>query len=130
MKHHPIQLVKVQIKELQILVNDPAECEKDNLEAQISYRVGSNQFDNEEKVLMAGFKCLINTENDNAPFSLVVELIGVFTVSDEFPEDKIEHFARYNAPIILMPYVRENVHSLDIRAGVDIYLPLVQVPTK
>lgn len=89
MKHHPIQLVKVQIKELQILVNDPAECEKDNLEAQISYRVGSNQFDNEEKVLMAGFKCLINTENDNAPFSLVVELIGVFTVSDEFQKIKL-----------------------------------------
>ncbi|MGC9658201.1 hypothetical protein BFR77_00270 [Acinetobacter pittii] len=130
MKHHPIQLVKVQIKELQIIVNNPVECEKDNLEAQISYRVGSNQFDSEEKILMAGFKCLINNENDNAPFSLVIELIGVFTVSDEFPEDKIEHFARYNAPIILMPYVRENVYSLAIRAGVDIYLPLVQVPTK
>lgn len=84
----------------------------------------------EEKILMAGFKCLVNTEKDKAPFRLIVELVGVFTIGDEFPEDKIDHFAKYNAPIILMPYIRENVYSLAIRAGIDIYLPLVQVPTK
>ena len=71
MKHHPIQLVKVQIKELQIIVDDPAECEKDNLEAQISYRVGANQFDGEEKILMAGFKCLVNTEKDKEEIEFI-----------------------------------------------------------
>lgn len=130
MKHHPIQLIDLQIRELRIVVNDPSECQKDNLEAQVTYQVGSHTFEDEQDILMAGFKCLINVNQENAPFELVADIVGVFSVGDEFPKDKVEHFAKHNAPIILMPYIRENVYSLAVRAGVNVHLPLVQVPMK
>ncbi len=130
MKHHPIQLIDLQIRELRILVNNPAECQKDNLEAKVAYQVGSHTFKDDKDILMAGLRCLINIDQENAPFEVLVDIVGVFTVGDEFPRDKVEHFAKHNAPIILMPYIRENVYSLAIRAGVNVHLPLVQVPTK
>lgn len=130
MKNHPIQLVKIDTKELSVVISDLGITKKKNLEARITYKIGFNQFDVEKKVLTVGFKCLLNEDVDKAPFQLTVELIGVFTIGDEFPSDKIESFAKGNAPLILMPYIRESIHTLSSRTGLDIILPLVQVPTR
>lgn len=130
MKHHPIQLVDLEIKELGLLVRDPVASQQENLEAEIMYQVGSHKFDEDESVAAVGFKCLINSENEDAPFTISVHLIGVFTVGDEFPKDKIDHWSQHNAPLILMPYIRENVYALAMRARIRLYLPLVQVPTR
>jgi preprotein translocase subunit SecB len=130
MKHHPIQLTDIQFRELKILVNDPAECQKNDLEAQVVYQVGSHKFPDDQDILMVGFRCLINVDKENAPFELIVDIVGVFTVGEEFPKDKVELFAKQNVPIILMPYIRENVYSLAVRAGINVHLPLVQVPTR
>lgn len=128
MKNHPIQLVKINTKEMSVAISDLEITKKENIKAEITYKIGFNQFDVEEKVLAVGFKCLINENVDKAPFQLTVELIGIFTVGDEFPFDKIENFAKENAPLILMPYIRENIYALSSRTGLDIILPLVQVP--
>jgi preprotein translocase subunit SecB len=132
MKHHPIQLVDLEIKELGLVVRDPVAAQQDNLEAEIMYQVGSHKFDEDDKVAAVGFKCLINLEKEDAPFTISVHLIGIFTVGDEFPKDKIDHWSQHNAPLILMPYIRENVYAMAMRARIRLYLPLVvvQVPTK
>lgn len=130
MKNHPIQLIKIQIKELNVFIHDLAVTEKDSLDVQMQYKVGTNNFNEKEKILVVGVKCLLNDGIKDAPFNLNVELLGFFEVGDDFPSDKVEHFARHNAPIILMPYIRENIYSLSIRTGLDINIPLVQVPTK
>jgi preprotein translocase subunit SecB len=130
MNNHPIQLVKIDTKELSVVINDLKITKEKNLEAQVTYKMGFNQFDVEEKVLTVGFKCLLNEDVDEAPFQITVELIGVFTIGDEFPSDKIENFAKGNAPLILMPYIRESIYTLSSRTGLDIILPLVQVPAR
>jgi preprotein translocase subunit SecB len=130
MKHHPIQLVELEIKELGLLVRDPVASQQDQLEAEIMYQVGSHKFDEDANVAAVGFKCLINSENEDAPFTISVHLIGIFTVGADFPKEKVDHWSQHNAPLILMPYIRENVHALAMRARIRLYLPLVQVPTR
>ena len=130
MKNHPIQLIKLNIKQLNVVIDDLSVTEKESLDVHLTYKVGFNDFNEEEKILAVGFKCLLNEEIEDAPFKITVELIGIFTVGDEFPFDKVEHFAKHNAPIILMPYIRENIYALSARTGINIILPLVQVPTK
>lgn len=130
-KKHPIQIADIQIKQLSLNVLDPIECRKNDLAAKVVLKHGSSQFDEIQRTIAVGFLCEINKEVENqsirAPFEMVVEIIGIFTVGDEFPEDKILHWANRNAPYILLPYLRENVAALLSRAEINFHLPLVQV---
>ena len=60
-----------------------------------------------------------------------VEILGLFNVDDErFPIKSVHSWAKQNAPLILYPYLREQVFSLTSRAGFEgTLLPLFQVPT-
>ncbi len=66
-----------------------------------------------------------------APFVLKVELIGLFTVDPErFPIEHVDQWARTNAPLVLYPYLREQVYGLTSRAGFNAtLLPLLEIPT-
>lgn len=130
-KKHPIQIEDIQIKQLCLNVFDPVECKKKDQEAKVVLKYGNSGFDAEQNIIAVGFLCEINKpiddEKQNNPFEMVVELIGVFSVSEEFPRDKIDDWANRNAPYILLPYLRENVSALLSRAEINFHLPLVQV---
>lgn len=129
-KKHPIQIADVQVKQLNLSVYDPIECKKDNQEAKVVLKHGCSDFDKAQNIIAVGFKCEINKEleeKETISFEMTVEIIGIFTVSEEFPKDKIEHWATHNAPYILLPYLRENVSALLSRAEINFHLPLVQV---
>lgn len=66
-----------------------------------------------------------------APFAFRVRLVGEFQFDESrFPMEKIDQWAEQNAPIILFPYLREQIFSLTARSGFrPLVLPLVQVPT-
>lgn len=66
-----------------------------------------------------------------APFALRVRLVGEFQFDESrFPMEKIDQWSEQNAPIILFPYMREQIFSLTARSGFrPLILPLVQVPT-
>ena len=70
-------------------------------------------------------------ENTETPFSMKIELRGEFRINErEFPIDKIDDWARKNAPLILLPYLREQAFSLTARCGFKpLVLPLFVVPT-
>jgi preprotein translocase subunit SecB len=61
-------------------------------------------------------------------YTLKVRVHGDFSViSDAFPKDKLQQWAQLNGTSILMPFLRETVHSVTVKSGFKPYLiPLVE----
>ena len=129
MENHPSQLVELVTRELILDLRNPNEARQENLQVEIRYSLGSSEYNTETKSIVVGLICEINPQNLDAPLYIKVHIAGIFEVDDEkFPMDKLDHWSKHNAPILLMPYVRENLHSLSTRAQANIILPLVVLP--
>lgn len=134
-KLHSIQLLKVNIVELYIKSNQPPDETIGVDEVKIPFFVGHSDFDEENRKIAVMVKVEIGTadekeENEDSPFSLRVEIVGEFKVTEKFPIEHIDNWARRNAPFILMPFLREHVYALTLRSGFKpINLPLLEVPT-
>ena len=128
-KYHAIQLVAIKVLELSIKVNPDIDQDKIPENDSFNFWHTHNTYNSEEKTIALKVGVKID-EEDNSPFQLSVELIGVFTVDEDlFPIEHINQFARQNAPLILYPYLREHVYTLTNRAEYpSVMLPLFEVP--
>lgn len=133
MKMHAIQLTSVEVEDLSIQVLDRYKFKDGNYDKDFSYTIYYTEFDKEQSRIRIKVELKVEPKNDaiDRPFKLRVGVAGEFTVDQErFPAHLIDQFVKGNAPIILLPYVREHAFSLTQRAGFDaIILPLVEVPT-
>ncbi|SDS79041.1 preprotein translocase subunit SecB [Pseudomonas prosekii] len=97
-----------------------------------SLTVSRSEYDPEEKIISVRLEMNIEPESGavDRPYEMRIKIAGHFEVDEEkFPIEHINNFAENNAPVILIPYIREQAYSLSIRAGVDpVIFPLVQVP--
>lgn len=65
-------------------------------------------------------------KNDaNAPYSLEVAFEAICHVDDMVNSERLKQFALYNAPGILIPYLREAISNITSRSG---YAALVMPP--
>lgn len=130
---HAIQLTSVEVEDLTIQVLDRYKFKDGNYEKDFSYTIYYTEFDKEESRIRVKVELKIEPKDDtiDRPFKLRVGVAGDFVVDQQrFPAELIDQFVKGNAPIILLPYVREHAFSLTQRAGFDaIILPLVEVPT-
>ncbi|MFD1691581.1 hypothetical protein ACFSHR_08580 [Azotobacter chroococcum] len=135
MKHHPIQLIGVLIEKLELTVHDRFRFEDDNYAKSAEYTIFNTKFDEENSTI--GVKVQLSIKPADAapekldrPYSLIVTVVGNFKVDVErFPVEYIQDWAVKNAPIILLPFIREHAYSLSARAGFNpVLLPLVEVP--
>lgn len=130
-KMHPIQIVDLKILTLAIEI-DPA-IEQRTLPDSGSFRIyhGHSEFNNETSQIGVKVGVSIDSQEDNSPFTMKVELLGVFDVDQsEFDIKYINDWSSKNAPLIMYPYLREHVHALTSKAGFDgVLLPLFVVPT-
>lgn len=125
-KQHPIQLETVLIKELSVKLNVP--IVENSSGGSLQVHTGHSDFDEEEKKISVGLMARSDPEKDTG-IDLHVEILGVFTVSPEFPKEHLSDWAQKNAPFLLYPFLREQVYGLTIRAGISpILLPLVEIP--
>lgn len=129
-KHHPIQLVDIKVLELYIKSVKHVENEDLPEEGEFGFYHAHTALDDSDNTIAVKMGVKID-EEDGAPFTLKVELLGIFEVDvEKFSIDDLESWARKNAPLILYPYIREHVYSLTIRSGIEgILLPLFVVPT-
>lgn len=130
---HPIQLRLVNVLELSLKKKQGQEDVQDLPEtAQFSLTHGHSGFDEDKRQICINVMSQIEEESD-FPFIMDVAIAGIFTIdTDNFPVDKIHHWAKHNAPLILYPYLREHVYSLALRAGYSnggVILPLLTVPS-
>ena len=142
LKRYPIQLRMVTIKELFFEAFRPlspdfelgadkikiassfAAPDQDDAELQIG--IGFS-FCDEEPAGQEG----VDPEDDSRELKMRVRIVGHFAVDKaKFPMDRLEEWSRYNAPMILYPFLREQVYSLTARCAVrPLILPLVYLPT-
>lgn len=134
---HPIQISAIHVGQLYIKINDASAFDTDNEELSRGFNleVGASEFDEVNKVMHVRLRAAIGrhddqTDNEDSPINLFVELHGTFDVDTEkFPMQYIERFAMNNAPLLIYPYLREHVMGLTIRAGMPgLILPLFEVP--
>lgn len=132
---HPIQLASLNVAELHIEPNVAPDKKTGVEESEVTISSAYSEYDEEENLISVAVKAEVGMSGDSdspPPFSMRVEVTGNFTVVDKerFPMDEIQHWAEFNAPMILFPYVREHVFSLTARCGFDpMILPLLEVPT-
>lgn len=133
LKKHAIQLEALKVLELSIKANPNMEDPHSQIigEADFTMTTGHSEYHKEEHKIGVRISASIGEGQDAFPFSLRVELIGIFDVDENrFPIMHIEHWAKTNAPLVLYPYLREQVYGLTNRAGFSgMLLPMFEIPT-
>jgi preprotein translocase subunit SecB len=130
-ENHPIQLRSLKVLELSIKVIPEHDQHQLPDIGKFSLFHGHSEYVQTEKAIAVKIGVEIGRKVEATPFELRVEILGLFEVDDEkFPLKSIHSWAKQNAPLILYPYLREQVFNLASRAGFEgILLPLFQVPT-
>jgi preprotein translocase subunit SecB len=134
MDKHAIQLVDLTVDEIsfkRLLWGDDKDYPHD-----FSLTVSRSDYDPEEKTISVRLEMAVSPNHDDdgnpdRPFEMRIMIAGHFEVDDAaFPIDKVHHWAENNAPVILIPYMREHAFSVSLRGGVTpVLFPLIQVPT-
>ncbi|MCO7637820.1 protein-export chaperone SecB [Pseudomonas sp. S 311-6] len=136
---HPIQLMDVTIHKLDLVINDPRFARDYEGELSLNIEIGRSDFSADDPDINIGLRVQTEpiTENSGSseeecvpPFSIEVEIQGHFHINlSEFPEEHVEEWAKINAPFLLLPYAREQVYGLAIRAGIrGLLFPLFVQP--
>ena len=138
MDKHPIQIVYVNVSEIDfagyMIINEMQE-------RSYGVKVGFNHtpYDTEEKCIHLKGRAIIGKKLDedgdedaspDNPFYMSLHVVARFEVDEgQFDIAYIEDWAEANAPMLVMPYLREHVSSLAIRCGYPgVSLPLLKVP--
>lgn len=128
-KKHPIQLVSTITRELSF--KKYKDISK-NAQVSCSIATGKAEHKPETDIVKCGIKSECQCkEGEDIFFNIIVEIIGIFRIDKEnFPIEEITNWQEKNAPFILLPYLREQIYSLSIHAGIEpIILPMYVVPT-
>lgn len=127
-KLHAIQLVELRVAELALKV-DLSYPKTADL-GTFTIETGRSEYDKDKHEIQVRMK-VVSGNDEDAPLALVVEMHARFEVDESrFDVQFIEDWADKNAPLVLYPYVRENVYALTARAGFsEALLPLLEIPT-
>jgi preprotein translocase subunit SecB len=132
LKTYPIQPLFIAVRELHAVTHRPHIGTLEGIEKKVQIETGVANYKPEEKTIQISVGIEIGSKDPKGevPFYLYVQIVGEFQVDDQrFPVHRISEWAEKNAPMILWPYVREQVYSLSARCNVGpIFLPLVEVP--
>lgn len=130
-KLHAIQLTELNVVELHIRVNESPSSDDEGDKKNFRLATGNSEYDDKNQCIYVGVKLEVGMEeNANSPFSMKIELGGLFKVDESrFSRDNIKDWAQRNAPLVLFPYLREHAFALSSRCGFSLILPLIEVPT-
>lgn len=144
-KAHAAQLKALQVFKLGIEVHDPDVALSDDFDlGEFSLENGRSDFNGENSSInvrmrvRAGRYAVDNDqpspkdeEHLSQPISFIVEIGGIFRIdTSTFPIEHVHSWAESNAPLILYPYLREQVYGLSTRVGIKpVLLPLLEIPT-
>lgn len=135
MKHHPIQLRNIYVDELHAVVHDRISFIDQDYPKTFDYTVFSTDFNEENSTISVKVEFSIQPPDDSEildrPFSMKVVVTAAFSVNTEiFPVDLLEDWSFNNAPVVLIPFIRENAYALSSRIGFEpVLVPMIEVPT-
>ena len=133
---HPIQLQGIRVLELSLHVTKPDRLNEDSfdgIDLPFEFLSGHSEFNQSTHTVTVGVIGVVGkTDEENPlPFYIKAHLLGQFVVDvARFPVDKVDDWANKNAPLILLPFLREHIYGLASRAGIrEVVIPLFTVPT-
>lgn len=136
-KYHPIQLIDIKVLTLHYEIVENSDLPNDNPNHdqgendEFYFYKNHSEYDRGDKRFVVKIKAeLKKPADDTLGYSMLVELGGVFEVDeDKFDVTYVNSFADKNAPLVLYPYLREQIFGLATRAGIiSPMLPLFEVP--
>lgn len=125
---HAIQLVELRVVELGLKVD--LSYPRDAELGSFTIETGRSNYDREKRQIVVMMK-IESGSDESSPLKIVAELHGRFEIDESrFNVKYVEDWAEKNAPLILYPYIRENVYSLTAKSGyAEALLPLLEIPT-
>ncbi|MDR6453883.1 protein-export chaperone SecB [Variovorax paradoxus] len=132
---HPIQLHEIVVSQISCVINDPVAAKEFEGEIDLAIQSGTSDIEPGDSHVAVGIKATVTTVkkiDDKSIFEIFVDLNGQFIVDlERFKFEHLEEWSRTNAPFLLIPYVREHVYGMALRAGISgLILPLLIQPRK
>lgn len=132
---HPIQLIDFRVLELSYNLKIHAEAKEpeslSDKSNEFKFYHTHSDYKEDTQTFFVKIKSEIGDidEETESDYTLNVEVMGVFKVDEKrFDKSKVGAFADYNAPLVLYPYLREQVFGMATRAGIkQPILPLFEV---
>ncbi len=131
---HPIQLQTIRVKHLRVSVFNAGRADEPEQEVPFSFEYGHSKFDREKSLVTVGVRGTVGESDDDertSPFVIEAEILGLFKIDlSKFAEEHIERWSEVNAPLILLPFLREHIYGVAARAGIkEVIVPLYILPT-
>lgn len=124
------------IEHLELIVHDRYRFADDDYDKSFEYTVFNTNFDEESSTVWVKVQLSIEPKDTtpeklDRPYTLKVAVAGQFKVDTEkFKVEFLQDWSIKNAPILLLPFIREHAYSLSARAGFNpVLLPLFEVPS-
>ncbi|MDX4955874.1 hypothetical protein [Delftia acidovorans] len=133
---HPIQLRDVSVSQLHLSVHDPILAKRYEGEVELTFKIGTSELDEQDPTLAVGMLVRAvpkdHATDGKPPFEIEIELSGQFEVDlNIFNFEHLPAWSRVNAPFLLMPFVREQLYGLALRAGIrGVILPFYVQPVR
>lgn len=132
-KSFPIQLRRMEVGEINYSCSG-FPIPQLNPISEYELETGLSPITSETKVFQVSLK--FNARNNQEKtgvildYRLSVRINAEFAVvSDSFPWDKLSNWAQLNGSAVLMPFLRESVHSISVKSGFKPFImPLVEAP--
>jgi preprotein translocase subunit SecB len=127
---YPIQLIQLGVRELSIRADVSPDEDATIALQDCSIRVGHSKYNEQDKTIGVSLKLEVG-KDENDPVTLRIQVIGLFQVDEgRFPMNRLLEWAMGNAPVIMLPFLREHAYALTSRCGFKpLILPLAEVNT-
>ncbi|MHC1725763.1 MAG: protein-export chaperone SecB [Syntrophobacteraceae bacterium] len=104
--------------------NAPETTDEQSADVKFHFQTESLMHEQQQLLkVMLGAKVTGPREN---PFSLLVDIGGIFSIDGQLSPDELDRLRHINCNAILFPYLRETVSEITRRGGMaPLYLPIV-----
>lgn len=132
---HPIQLHEIGVTQLSCVITDIKAAKDFRGEIDLEIKTGISDLIPGDGHIAVGIQARVAPDGASAGdpiFEIKVEINGQFEVDlEKFKFEDLPDWAKINAPFLLLPYVREQIYGLALRAGMTgLVIPLFVQPRK
>lgn len=126
---YPASLIRVDTWEVQYKAFRMSDPSVDNETFELGF--GRSEWRESDRTIDAVVTFESGKKEGGSNYYLRIEVRGRFSVTtSKYSAEQIQRWAERQAPVVLMPFLREQVYSFTIRTGFKpVLVPMVQVPT-
>lgn len=123
---YPIQLEAIRPVRLEIRLVPEEDQVQPLQEPELEYYIAVCDHTKEAGRFLVSMRCTVGKPDNTTIVFMQVEVAALFSLEHGEPTiEELNEWARAKASYIIYPFLRENIHSLSSRVGLDYTLPLV-----